>query len=36
MKVTLNSQPIEMVGDGGDLTGEDIAAYWPNATDFSF
>lgn len=25
-----------MVGDGGDVMGEELAALFPNATDFSF
>ena len=36
MKIHLSANPVEMVGDGGDITGEEVAANWPNATDFSF
>lgn len=30
----MNMNPVDMVGDGGDLTGEEIFANWPNATQF--
>ena len=33
-KVLLNNMPVDSVGDGGDVTGEEIAAMFPNATDF--
>lgn len=35
-KVKLNSEPIELVGDGGDVMVTELAAMFPNATDFSF
>ena len=30
----MNTQPVNMTGDGGDVMGKDIAKHLPNATDF--
>ena len=35
-RVKMNNIPVEMVGDGGDVTGEELASLFPNSTDFSF